>query len=115
MSGYNPNAKYNKLVRDNIPSIIANDNLAVYTRVLDDGEYLTELKKKLIEEATEVSLAESSEELLKELADVKEVFNSIANAVGVNPRDIENERSKRASARGGFTKRIFLIETKEKK
>ena len=46
--------KYNKLVRDNIPNIISNDNEIPITRILSDDEFKTELYKKLSEECKEV-------------------------------------------------------------
>lgn len=45
---------YNKLVRDNIPNIIANDNEEVFTSTLTIEEYQEALLNKLQEEATEV-------------------------------------------------------------
>ena len=44
---------YNKLVRNNIPTIIEKDNKKAITRILDDQEYLFELNEKLKEELTE--------------------------------------------------------------
>ena len=37
---------YNKLVRDNIPSIIKKNGGEPYTRILSDEEYKNELEKK---------------------------------------------------------------------
>ena len=38
---------YNKLVRDNIPKIIADNGEKANTYILDDEQYIIELKKKL--------------------------------------------------------------------
>lgn len=38
--------KYNKLVRDQIPKIIEETGKKFSTRILDDNEYIKELKKK---------------------------------------------------------------------
>ena len=38
---------YNKLVRDNIPTIIEQDNEVPFTRILNDNDYKKELYKKL--------------------------------------------------------------------
>ena len=46
--------KYNKLVRDRIPEIIAEDNREPKTRILSEAEYVTELERKLREECEEV-------------------------------------------------------------
>ena len=45
---------YNKLVRDNIPSIIQENNGIPITRILSDDEYRKELYKKLLEECNEI-------------------------------------------------------------
>ena len=39
---------YNKLVRDNIPEIIIQDNRHAVTKILDDDCYKKELEKKLL-------------------------------------------------------------------
>ena len=39
---------YNKLVRDNIPSIIEEKGEIAVTKILDDGTYKSELEKKAI-------------------------------------------------------------------
>ena len=69
--------KYNKLVRDNIPNIIKNEGLDYKTRVLDDKEYEVELRRKLIEEATELFEAKNIEEKIYELADIYEIIEYI--------------------------------------
>lgn len=45
---------YNKLVRDNIPSIIENDGCKCVIKILNEKEYKVELYKKLQEETNEV-------------------------------------------------------------
>lgn len=45
---------YNKLVRDNIPSIIQDDNEIPITRILSDDEYRKELYKKLFKLALKI-------------------------------------------------------------
>ena len=45
---------YNKLVRDKIPEIIKNNGGEPTCRILSDGEFKSELEKKLFEEYNEV-------------------------------------------------------------
>lgn len=52
---------YNKLVRDNIPSIIEGKGETPVTRILNEEEYKKELEKKLYEEYNEV--LEASEKI----------------------------------------------------
>ena len=101
---------YNKLVRDNIPSIIENDNEIPYIRILSDDEFIIELKKKVLEEAQEVFEA-SDEELMGELADVYELLCELANTNGKTIEDIQNLALEKKAKRGGFSKKIFLEKT----
>ena len=102
---------FNKLVRDNIPDIIASNGEEFVTRVLDDEEYKKELYKKLLEEANEVINSKSSNETLEELADVLEVLRSIAELNNKKLDDIVETANQKKLKRGGFEKRIFLEKT----
>ena len=66
---------FNKLVRDNIPDIIASNGEESVTRILADEEYKVELYKKLLEETNEVIISKNSDETIEELADVKLVLS----------------------------------------
>src|ERR1035438_7836644 len=65
---------YHKLVRDQIPAIIAADGGQPVTRVLDDAGYEAALRAKLLEEAHEAQAAPDGQ-LASELADVLEVLD----------------------------------------
>lgn len=105
---------FNKLVRDNIPSIIDNNGEVAVTRILDDEEYKKELYKKLLEEANEV-INSSEEETLEELADVLEILSSIASLNNKSLEDIIEIAKVKREKRGGFEKRLFLERTYDKK
>jgi len=95
---------YNKLVRDKIPEIIIGDGLKANTRVLDGKEYLTELIKKLQEEAKELADNPS----IEELADIKEITIAIREALNIHAGELEDMRRKKAATNGRFKKKIFL-------
>lgn len=105
---------FNKLVRDNIPSIIEDNNEVAITRILNDEEYRNELYKKLIEEANEVISSKTTKETLEELADVLEVIIAISKLESKNLGDIIEISNKKRLKRGGFEKRIFLEKTYKK-
>lgn len=105
---------FNKLVRDNIPSIIENNNEVAITRILNDDEYRNELYKKLIEEANEVISSKTTKETLEELADVLEVIIAISKLESKNLDDIIEISNQKRLKRGGFDKRIFLEKTYKK-
>ena len=102
---------YNKLVRDNIPTIIEQDNEVPFTRILNDNDYKKELYKKLKEECDEVIDSKNTFELLEELADVLEVIKSIAQLEDKTIDDIIEIANQKRLKRGGFEKRIFLEKT----
>ena len=105
---------FNKLVRDNIPSIIENNNEVAITRILNDDEYRNELYKKLIEEANEVISSKTTKETLEELADVLEVIIAISKLESKNLDDIIEISNQKRLKRGEFDKRIFLEKTYKK-
>lgn len=104
---------YNKLVRDLIPEVIEQTNKKFSTRILSQKEYETELKKKLSEELTEYVEAETDEEAVEELADILELLHAAVKIHGSSFEALEEVRKKKAEKRGGFEKRIFLIEVED--
>jgi predicted house-cleaning noncanonical NTP pyrophosphatase (MazG superfamily) len=98
---------YNKLVRDQIPDIIAAAGSRPSTRVLDHASYQGALRSKLLEEAQEAEVA-PDEQLASELADVLEVLRALATAHGMRWEDIELQARHKRAERGGFDRRIFL-------
>ena len=73
-------------------------------RILDDAEYRDCLSRKLDEEVQEFH----KENNLEELADILEVVYSLAEING-GREELERIYVKKHEARGGFSKRIFLI------
>lgn len=100
---------YNKLVRDGIPRIIAEDGNRCTTRVLETREYLEALDAKLTEELAEYQQSKS----LEELADLLEVIHALVQARGHTWQELEQLRQRKAATRGGFDERIFLLEVTE--
>lgn len=101
---------YNKLVRDRIPEIIEASGNACAIRILSDDEYLQMIDAKLDEELAEYHQDQS----LEELADLLEVIYAATIARGYTLEELEELRVKKAQKRGGFAKKILLIETIEK-
>lgn len=98
----------NKLVRDNIPEIIQNNNQTPTTRILNNEEYLHYLKLKLIEEANEANNSSSKEELTNEIADILEVIESLLKASDISYDNVMKVKADKAQRNGKFNKRIFL-------
>ena len=101
---------YNKLVRDKIPELMeVNGDKPTYETLKDD-RYLSELNKKLIEEANEFIEANDPEEL----ADLMEVVYAIATLKNIDLKQVEEIRKQKALKRGAFNKKIFLKSVERK-
>lgn len=97
---------YNKLVRDKILEIIKANGQKSTHRILDADEYAVELTKKLFEEVEEYKKDKNTDEL----ADIMEVVYALASLNDCTPEELERLRAEKAEKRGGFDKKIFLIE-----
>lgn len=104
--------KHWKLVRDNIPEIICHAGNKCETRILSEEEYIEALRKKILEEAKEAATA-SQEDLVKELADLYEVIDSILKVLKIKRSQIMAEQERKRNIQGGFEKRIQLLWTEE--
>lgn len=99
--------RYNKLVRDLIPEIIAKKGGTAKTHVAGAEEFWVKLKEKLGEEVAEFLESESAEEI----ADILEVLDAILEYKGFDKEEIKMVQKKKRDERGGFTKRIVLDES----
>ncbi len=104
---------YNKLVRDNIPSIIESNGETPITRILSDEEYKVELERKLNEEYHEV-LNASGKDRLEELADMIEIIKYLAKVDGSTLDEIISIAEEKNLKRGAFEEKIFLEKVVEK-
>jgi|SRR5271165_1397780 len=98
---------HHKLVRDQIPEIIAAAGRQPVTRILDQAGYQAALRAKLVEEAGEAQEAPEGQ-LASELADVLEVLGALAAAYDMKWEDVVSEADRKRAERGGFGDRIFL-------
>ena len=111
-SKYNED-KYHKLVRDNIPNIIKeNDEEPIY-HTLNDEEYWDALLRKDAEELEEVKETKSKDEVLKELGDKLELIKAMAEYLGFTLEDVIKQADKKRQTNGGFQKRLFLEAVKK--
>lgn len=101
--------KYDKLVRDRIPEIIEASGKTCKTVVLNDEEYLQMIDAKLDEELAEYH----KDQNIEELADLMEVIFAAASARGYSIEQLEQVRAEKAEKRGGFQKKILLVEVVE--
>ena len=100
---------HNKLVRDRIPEIIEASGKTCVTKILSDEEYLNMLDVMLDEELAEYH----QDQNIEELADLLEVIYAVAAARGYTLEQLEEVRANKTEKRGGFQKKIFLVEVQE--
>ena len=98
--------KYDKLVRDNIPRIINDqeEQSCEYYTIENEEEYFKYLVKKVIEEINEFYQTPTSEEM----ADVVEVLLTIGQLKKLDYRKIEKTILKKLIEKGGFKKKYIL-------
>lgn len=101
--------RFDKLVRDRIPEILALKGVAFEARPLDDAEFERELLKKAVEEAQELAAAEEWADMVKELADLEDVLAVIKELKGIDEAEVAAAKQEAFERKGGFTQRSFLL------
>lgn len=104
---------FNKLVRDYIPEIIKDNGKDCRTRILDEKEYIRELRQKIHEELAEYMECQTDQESIEELADMLEIIRALAKVHGASSEKMNEVSRRKAETRGGFQKRIFLIDVED--
>jgi len=103
-------AKYNKLVRDQVPGTIRASGRKVVTRTIHGKELLAALRAKVDEELAEYDAATSDELAVAELADVLEVVVALSKARGYSEVKLDEARAQKAAQRGTFDRAVLLVE-----
>ena len=101
--------RYDKLVRDGIPEIIEKSGGTCTTRTCREGEFMERLTEKLEEEVAEFRRNNS----LEEVADILEVCYALIEELGGSGAEVERIRREKSEKRGGFSRRIILIEASD--
>ena len=96
--------EYNKIVRDNIPTIIENSGNKCETEIVSDEEALSYLYAKLTEEVNE--FLESKD--IHEMADIIEVLYAICDKMKIPRTTLETARQQKENKNGGFEDNIIL-------
>lgn len=100
----------NKLARDKLHENLATRGATAITTILSDQEYQSALYKKLQEEVGEFLETPIPEEL----ADVLEVVYALAPLITGSIEELEQVRISKKKHRGGFDKKMFVVEIHEK-
>lgn len=102
--------KYNKLVRDKIPSEInTQPGRKCSYFIMNDEDYDKALDDKLTEELNEYKEDHS----IEELADLMEVVTAIMKFRKISIDELKNTMDKKRAKKGGFNDKIYLKEIEE--
>lgn len=99
--------KFAKLVRDNIVGDIQRVGNNPVFKVLDNDEYVSELQKKLSEEANEIVSA-PKDELLGELADIQEIIDNLIDALDISKQNLKAAQDKKNAKAGSFKEKHYV-------
>jgi predicted house-cleaning noncanonical NTP pyrophosphatase (MazG superfamily) len=99
--------KFAKLVRDKIvEDIIAHGNKPKW-RTLSREEFVAELKKKMVEESTE--LVESPDnEVLKEISDIQEIIDALLRSLKLTKKEFKQTQENKNNERGSFNNKQYI-------
>lgn len=97
-----------KLGRDKIEDFFVRQGMTSQVRTLSKDELILALKHKLLEEAEEVFSSPDIENLIEELADLKEVILSLMHFSSISEEVVEEKRLNKKSHSGGFEKGIYF-------
>ncbi len=100
--------QFNKLIRSKLQNRMIREGVIINASPLTHEQYIEQLKNKIIEEANEVTKANSTDSLIIELADVMEVIHAIANASNINMQNIEDARLTKKEINGHFTSLDYI-------
>ena len=104
-------SEYPKLVRDLIPDIIKNEEgKDARVEVLSDGDFEFRLKNKAVEEAAELAATETDAHLLEEIADLREILDTLERLKGFTPEQVQEVQDAKRRKRGGFVKKLLMLE-----
>lgn len=97
-----------KLIRDNMEAyVMAERGEKLPVRIADPGEMMDLLKRKLMEESTEVMESMDKVHMAEELADVLEVVEGFMDYYGIKDQ-VGRVKADKKTARGGFKNGIVL-------
>ena len=95
-----------KLIRDQVPALMAANGQPCAYHLAGPAEYELRLRAKLLEEAAEAAEAAGRAALLDELGDVLQVLYALAALAGYGPAEVEHARARKTRVRGGFARRV---------
>lgn len=103
-----PTFIFKKLVRDNIWPWHEEAGHSVEGKKLSKNELRKALREKLFEEVDEVRLAQTTNELIEEIADVRQLLDDICAHEGIDAQLVDTAQAAKKSRKGGFLKGMYI-------
>ena len=100
--------KLGKLVRDKIVEGIIKTGNNPHFHKLNKSDYINELKKKVLEEASEFPKAKNKKELAEEIADLQEIIDNLLEVLKISKTGIAKLQKEKNKKRGSFKKRLYI-------
>lgn len=98
-----PSFKLNKLVRDKLVDDYIKCNQQAEYKKLSSAEHKSELIRKIIEEVGEIKSDNSSDEIISEIADIKQAIDDYAELCDISSEQIESKKQLKFNKKGGFS------------
>ncbi len=98
----------NKLVRDKLRSEYERLNQQATYRALSRNEHVQTLKQKIAEEAAEIPLNSTSDDVVHELADVQQALDDLAGLQHISSEHIRQVQQQKFDKKGGFTAGTYV-------
>lgn len=95
------------LVRNKMVEKMEAEGIRVNHKKLNQEEYVTALRNKIVEEAKEVAEEFDRTKLVYELADLLEVFQTFIREEEITESEIFRAQKEKRNKSGGFANRIF--------
>lgn len=98
---------FNKLIRDKLKNEYEKMGQVAHYKKLTKEEFAEALKRKLIEEASEI-VPTDKESVLNELADIYQVVEDLIKLYDLNPQEIGEIKNAKFEKKGGFVGANFV-------
>lgn len=103
-----PKFKLNKLIRDGLKETYANNGQTAIYKKITSSEHKNYLVSKIIEEASEIPLNATNQEIIDEIADVRQALEDLMVLCNIDESQVETAKQKIFDKKRGFSEATFI-------